>query len=425
MTEGPLLTERRPVVAVAHGERSLSAMKVAEAAASVCDLVWIVDSTEFVEPQMVRLLRKLGTTVDTAGMSDDDAADALRLCRPDGIVAYAEHMIPTASALASRLGLDYHDADVTGRLVDKFTQRQALRDGGLPVPRFFVLPPSPTRDDVEVVATGVDFPVVVKPRRGFASRDTMLVNDAQQLQELLVGNSTLISTQGEPMIVEEYLAGASPPLSPHFADYVSVESVVSGGQTSHVAVTGRFPPDEPFRESGLFIPSDLTPSQVEDVLDVATRAISALGIRIGFLHTEIKLTPRGPQVIEVNGRLGGSVPEMTSIAAGIDLIELSLRVALGEKIGFETLAPTDRVGYLFSPHSPQWARRIVSIEGLDRLSEYPGVQFVFLNRKPGDEIDWRKGSHEYVFLVIGGAPDHQGLLAARRFVYEQVRVTYA
>jgi hypothetical protein len=67
----------------------------------------------------------------------------------------------------------------------------------------------------------------------------------------------------------------------------------------------------------------------------------------------------------------------------------------------------------------------VSIEGLDQLSEYPGVQFVFLNRKPGDVIDWRKGSHEYVFLVIGGAPDHQGLLAARRFVYEQVRITYA
>lgn len=113
------------------------------------------------------------------------------------------------------------------------------------------------------------------------------------------------------------------------------------------------------------------------------------------------------------------------IAAGVDLVEMSLRVALGEKVVFDDLLPTHAVGYLLSPHSPQWARRVVSIEGLDRVGEYPGVKSVFLNRKPGDDIDWRKGSHEYVFSVIGGVPDHESLLAVKRFVDEEVTVTYA
>jgi biotin carboxylase len=413
---------RRPLLAIAHGESSVSAMKVAEAAEPVCDLVWLVDSRELTEPLMLRFLRKLGTTIDTAEMSEDDAAAALRACHPDGIIAFAEYLIPTASAMASRLGLEYHDEAVTRRLVDKFEQRQALQDGGLPVPGFVVVPPRPTPDDVEKLAADVSFPVVLKPRRGAGSRDTILVDDAEQLRVALCEAST---GADEPMIVEEFLVGESTSTGPDFADYLSVESVVSAGTISHVAVTGRFPPAEPFRETGLFIPSDIDRCLTQHVLDVATQAISALGIRIGFLHTEIKLTPSGPKVIEVNGRLGGSVPEMAALALGINLFELSLRVAVGEHVVFDRLPATKGVGYLLSPHSPQWARKVVSVDGLDRLGDYPGVKTIFLNRKPGDDIDWRKGSHEYVFSVIGAARDHAELLAVKRFVDEEVTVTYA
>jgi glutathione synthase/RimK-type ligase-like ATP-grasp enzyme len=412
-------------LAIAHGESSVSAMKVAEAAAPVCDLVWLVDSSELSEPHMLRLLRKLGTTIDTVGMSEDEMAEALRPCRPDGVIAFAEYLIPNASAMASRLGLEYHNDAVTRRLVDKFEQRQALRDSGLPVPRFVVVPPRPSPDDLDRVAAGVSFPVVVKPRRGAGSRDTVLVHDIGQLQAVFVDPPTSTSGEEEPMIVEEFLVGDPSATGPSFADYLSVESVVSGGQLSHVAVTGRFPPAEPFRETGLFIPSDIDFCLTEDVLDVATKAITALEIGIGFLHTEIKLTPNGPQVIEVNGRLGGSVPEMAALALGLDLFELSLRVAAGEHVSFDGLPPTKGVGYLFSPHSPKWARRVLSVDGLDRVGEYPGVKTVFLNRKPGDEIDWRKGSHEYVFSVIGAVSGHDDLLEVKRFIDEEVTVTYA
>ena len=66
------------------------------------------------------------------------------------------------------------------------------------------------------------------------------------------------------------------------------------------------------------------------MLDLATAALRALGVRTGGFHTEIKLTPDGPRVIEVNGRLGGGVPEMLLQASGESLMRLSMRVALGE-----------------------------------------------------------------------------------------------
>jgi glutathione synthase/RimK-type ligase-like ATP-grasp enzyme len=203
VTNGSDSTGRCPVLVVVHGEGSVSAMKLAEAASSVCEIVWLVDEGEFTEPRMLRFLRKLGTTIDMSGMSLDETADALRSCQPDGILAFAEYLIPVASMMAERLGLDYHDSTVTKRLVDKFEQREALRAGGLPVPRFVVVPPSPTPADIDAIASQVDFPVVLKPRRGAGSRDTVRVGDVDHLRAALDQPSTPTpaGTQDEPMIV--------------------------------------------------------------------------------------------------------------------------------------------------------------------------------------------------------------------------------
>ena len=418
-----MTTSARPVLAIVYGDGSVSAMKLSEPASALCDLVWVVDSNTLHNAAIIRLLRKLGTTLDIAGMSDDEAAAALRPLKPDGIVGYADTHMAMASVLASRLGLDYHDRAVTERLVDKLTQRRALRDGGLPVPRCLDVPPSPTAGDVAALAAGVAFPVVLKPRRGAASRDTVLVSDATQLGRLVAQPPS--AGDDSSMVVEEYMVGASPPPSAHFADYVSVESVVVDGNINHVAVTGRLPQVEPFRETGLVIPSDFAPSLVEATLDVATQAISSLGVRTGCLHTEIKLTTTGLRVIEVNGRLGGFVPEVLALAApGVDLYEISQRVALGEQLTFADPVATDRIGYVVVGQPPLWAHRVAGVEGLDRLAEFPGVSSVFLSRQPGDEVDWRKGSHEYVFSVLGAACNYEGVLAVQQFIDEEVTVTY-
>jgi biotin carboxylase len=385
--------------------------------------VWIVDSNEKHDNTlMVRLLRKLGTTIDVAGMSPDQAADALRPLQPDGIVAYNDAQIRLASLLAERLELDYYDDVVAQRLLDKPVQRRALQAGGLSVPHHVVVPACPEPGDLASWVAEVNFPVVVKPRHGAASRDTHLVRDATHLGEILAQ----LPAGPEPlMVVEEYMVGASPPPSQHFSDYVSVESAVVAGRISHVAVTGRLPPAEPFRETGLIIPSDFEPSVIKDLLRTATEAIAAIGILSGCLHTEIKVTDKGLRVIEVNGRLGGFVPPTLALAApGVNLFEISQRVALGEDVDFPELVPTHHVGYVIVRQPPLTARRVRSVEGLNRVAAYPGVDAVSLSRPPGDEVDWRKGSHEYVFSVLGAAPDHESVRAVQQFIDDEVTVTY-
>jgi biotin carboxylase len=417
--------ERRPVLAIVYGDGSAPAMSLSASAASVCDLVWVIDSDEMKNVTMRRLVHKLGKTIDIAGMSGEEAADSLRALHPDGIVAYADTQIGPASSLGELLGLEYFGSAVAERLLDKVSQRRALDEGGLPVPRCVVVPPHPSPDDIDALAAGVAFPVVLKPRHGAASRDTHLAADAAQLRDLVAQLPDEEEGSGSEMVVEEYMAAAPSSPSPYFGDYVSVESVVAGGHVSHLAVTGRLPSAPPFRETGLIIPSDYAPSLIESILRVATDAIAALGIRIGCLHTEIKVTDKGLRVIEVNGRIGGFVaPTLALACPGVDFFEISQRVALGQHVAFEGLLPADHVGYVTVGQPPLGAHRMVSVTGLDRVAEYPGVDSVSVHKRPGDEVDWRRGSHEYVYAVLGTAPDHDGVRALQQFIDEEVTVVY-
>ncbi len=94
-------------------------------------------------------------------------------------------------------------------------------------------------------------------------------------------------------------------------------------------------------ETGDLAPSALPDRLLADVLDVTTRALDALSISDLVTHTEVRLTSTGPQVIEVNGRLGGGVQEIHR-ALGLDPCEMALRLALGHPIDTTDLDATDR-----------------------------------------------------------------------------------
>jgi biotin carboxylase len=313
---------------------------------------------------------------------------------------------------------------VAGRLLDKLLQREALRTGGVASPLYWEVPVDRGPQAIEAFAREVRFPAVLKPRRSSGGRFTMPVEDERELvRQVEILPPEAGGAVG--MFVEQYLPSRVAQPGDPFGAYVSVESVVTAGEITHVAVTGRLPLAEPFRETGLFIPADLPQAQMKAVLEVGTAALRAVGVRIGTCHTEIKLTPDGPRVIEVNGRLGGGIPEMFVQASGVSLVRLSMRIALGQQVDADGLVPCSKVGWCLMFQPPMTARRVVNIEGLDRLAELPGVNEVFVNRSPGDPVDWREGTRQYVFSVLGVSTDYDEMLEINRFLHEEVSVVYA
>ena len=264
------------------------------------------------------------------------------------------------------------------------------------------------------------WPAVLKPRSAQGSRCTFLVRDRAQLEELLVALGP-----GRPeMVLEGYLADDPSRAGDPYAGYVSVESVVADGAISHLALTGRFPSAGNFRETGFFIPAALDADDRSAVLKLATRAIEVLGVRTGCLHTEVKFTPDGPRIIEVNGRVGGGVPEMLERAAGVSLLDLTLRVALGEPVSVDGPVATERIGYRFFLQPPTVSAIVTAIEGISDFTDRAEVDTVSVHQGPGAALDWRDGSGNHIVAVVGSTDDEPQLQAAYRLLHQEVTVTY-
>jgi len=409
---------RAPTLAVVYHPASFSVFQLTEAARDLCELVWVVDRDVDDTAAAVRVLRKFGTVVDVSGMDAERAAAAVRGVRPAGITTFKDKRLRFTARLAELLDLPFHSTEIAARLTDKYAQRRALFEAGVAVPRFQTMPPAEDTAAWEAAAQAARYPAVLKPRiDNEASRDTVRVDSAEELRRLASGAC------GVRLVLEEYLADRTGAVRPCFADYVSIESVVSHGQISHIAVNGRFPPASPFRESGFFIDAELDPADRRAALATATAALEAIGIQTGCCHTEIKFTPDGPRVIEVNGRIGGGVPEMLSDISDLALLEVALRIALGERIAYERPLTPERVGFLFYVHAPQWMRRLTAVDGLERLFADPRVTEGTLNRGPGDTVDWREGNQGHVFSVRGTASDHDELEEIDHLIHTEVLIS--
>jgi biotin carboxylase len=413
---------KRPLVAVGYGPRCVPVMQLTAAAAGICDLLWLVDSTIPEMREMSELLNRFGPVVNIAGLEVEQILKELSASyAPDGFVTYLDANMSTFAQVADALRLPFHSVATAAALTDKFEQRTVLRDAGLDTPSCLVIEPGQSVRDLNFGGANDAWPAVLKPRSAQGSRYTFLVNDEDHLERLL---SALGQTR-PVMVLEGYISDDPARANDSYAAYVSVESIVANGVISHLALTGRFPLAENFRETGFFIPASLSVTDRDAALLEATAAIEALGITTGCLHTEIKFTPAGARIIEVNGRIGGGVADMLRRAADVKLVELTLRVALGEAVQIDGPVATERIGYRFFLQPPDVSATVATIEGIDAVSEFPGVDSITVHQGPGAGLDWKDGSRNHILAVIGSAPDYPALLAVDQLLHHEVTVTYA
>ncbi len=412
--------ERRPVVAVAYGPRSVAPMQLAASAAPICDLLWFVDGRIPEVREMQPLLQQLGVVVDVGGLDVESAASELARHAPDGVVTYFDTGMVDVGRIAQRLGLPFASPETCRLLTDKLAQRHALQAAGLRVPRYWPVAGGPGRSAVDAVPD-VRWPAVLKPRSETGSHNTFLAHDPEHAAALLDS----LGDDRAPMLLEEFLTDDPAWPEGPYANYVSVETVVAHGLASHVAITGRFPPAETFRETGFFIPAVLSAADQHAALDLGTRAVAALGVDYGCLHTEVKFTADGPRILEVNGRVGFGVAAMLDKAAAFDLLATSLRVALGEHIDIAGPVPCNHVGYRLFLQPPAIRADVESIDGVGQLADHPGVESVTVHRGPGWTVDWRDGTRSFVLAVVGVAEDHDEVVRVWRAMNDDVTVSYA
>ncbi|MEU9045574.1 MULTISPECIES: ATP-grasp domain-containing protein [unclassified Kitasatospora] len=409
-----------PVLLVVYGRGSATPRGVLTAARRVCTVVFFGDLDDPKAAADLAQLPKSATVVDTAGLTEEQLGDQASEFGVSGVITFSDHLLRTAAALAERCGVPFHDRATVEVLVDKFRQRAALAAAGVQSTACRTVH---SAADLAPALAATGLPAVLKPRSGAGSVDTCLVRSAAELAERYAEFTDGTATPAV-FVLEEYLPGDPTVVGEFWGDYVSIESASRDGEIHTVAVTGRLPPAHPFRETGYFAPALLPGSLAEEVVALERSALRALGIREGVTHTEIKFTPDGPRLIEVNGRLGGHVPDVLKRAVGTDLLVLALRLALGDLtppapvLGPSTDCPAVAFQYLLSPPADGLAPGDGKL--VDDLHAVPGVDLVDTRIDPAWRADWRAGTEWLIGTVYGSAAGHAALRTAVEGIHRRM-----
>ncbi|MGW1807058.1 ATP-grasp domain-containing protein [Streptomyces sp. NPDC002078] len=398
-----------PRVAVVYDLGSATPNDILAAAHRLCDVLFVADFDRPAAAAARQSLLALAEVVDVTGREPEERLRLLREAAVDGVVTYSEYQLAETARLAHGLGLPYHEVELIPALVDKLVQRRILAEAGVQATRCAVI-----GDDPAQALDLVGVPAVIKPRIGAGSLHTTRVDSAEEFLAVAAARPA-----GIEFVAEQMLEGDPLVAGEFWGDYVSVESVHTASSSRQVCVTGKFALAEPFRETGMLLPATLTEEATAEVLALEAAAVRALGIRHGITHTEIKLTPDGPRIIEVNGRLGGYVPEILRRATGINLVRAALDVALGA----EPRIPAARhrgVTYQYFLTPPAVAGTLTTVDGVAELAELPGVRNVETHAEPGRIVDFREGTQSHLGVVFGSAPDHDAL----RTVAESISATF-
>ncbi|MEO3814907.1 ATP-grasp domain-containing protein [Sphaerisporangium sp. B11E5] len=293
-----------------------------------------------------------------------------------GVGTSSDYYVEVAAAVAARLGLPGGDAAAIEATRDKERQRNRLRDGGVPVPRFAAVS---TADEAAAAVAGIGTPVVVKPVTGSGSRGVRLcvsAEEAVRYADKLLGVTA--DERGRPVprrvLVERYVPG----------EEYSVEVF---GELA-VGVTRKHLGSPPtFVEVGHDHPADLAREDEEALCAAALAAVSRLGLSFGPAHAELRLGADGPVIIEVNPRLaGGWIPRLVHEATGVDLVMETVRAFAGRPPRRSPRPPAVARASSIRFLLPDREGDLVAVHGTDRAAAVPGVVETEIYKEPGSVV---------------------------------------
>lgn len=398
----------RPRVAVLAGpEQSLSPTEVARSADGLADCWFLLDGND--TSAAAQALHAVASALAPTMVMDFNDLDACRdAVRRSGAVTVTT-FTDRFCRIAGQLSAEIRGTGVPPPWGRKDLLRQTLYEAGVSRVRSAEVR---NEESLRSFIRSVGMPVVVKPAGGAASRDTWLLAGEADVHEFL--RQLEPGMPGIGMFAEQFITG-EPRAAPHMADYVSAEvfrfatGPGSARLSGHAFVTDRLVPAWPCRETGLVLPSALTPDQQKPVIAVAEQVLNALEAQAGVFHIEIKPTRPTPEVIEVNGRLGGFIARLVRYGTGRDLGRVALSCALGRYEDLDLQWDKCVLVLLFQP--PARAERIVRAPSRRAVNRRPGVLAVDQIIPAGTAVRWQNGTNRAAAWVWLAADSHAQLRA--------------
>ena len=259
-------------------------------------------------------------------VSTTDKEAVLELARKldiDGIVAYAsDPAAPTAAYVAQELGLPGNPYESVEILTQKDLFRDFLQQNGFNTPKACGYT---TYEQALADIDGFKFPVMVKPVDSSGSKGVVKIENKSELKAAV--DEALSYSRSKRIVVEEFIQKKGYQIS---GDGFSVDGKLVFTSYGNELYSGKGTRE--YVALGEFWPSLISDELKKKVDDELQKLIKALGMKTCAYNIEVILDKNDDvYILELGPRNGGSyIPQLIKYATGVDLIDYTLRAAVGE-----------------------------------------------------------------------------------------------
>jgi len=299
-----------------------------------------------------------------------DAAAVLKATarlKLDGVMTVsADRAVPVVAAVAEARGLPGIGVETAHLMTNKIAMRARLADAGVPQPRFAALR---TISETRRAADEVGFPSVLKPVDSGGQRGIFRVESLDDIHAHL--HEALVASPTGEAILEEFVEGTE----------MNGIVLARNGEVLPLTLSDRLrPPGIGFGVGWIHVyPATAYGERLAESERVAVHTVHALGLRTGIAFPQLIAAPDGRViVVECAARIpGGQMADLVRFASGVDLVEVQIRMALGDDLPDELVKAQFvqplAIRFLTAEPGPLPTGRVKRIGPLDKVLAFPGV----------------------------------------------------
>jgi len=245
---------------------------------------------------------------------------------------------------------------------------------------------------------------MVKPVDSSGSKGVVKVMSQAELPAAI--DEAFSYSRGHRLVVEEFIVKSGYQVS---GDGFSVNGKLVFTSYGNELYSGKGTRE--YVALGEFWPSLLTPAQKEKVDAELQRLITALGMRTCAYNIEVILDKDdNVYILELGPRNGGSyIPQLIHYATGVDLVDVTLKAAMGDPLPPLSMTPTTGVWSNYMIYSTQSGK-------FDRLAFDPSFEKnnlleVHCTAKPGDTVHAYQNTSHSMGTILFKASSVEEMIA--------------